>query len=87
MDCESVSPSTFQFSEYNPVRVDVASLFTNDQFDLTFNVLEHYIQNHNINLTISFSTIYKLINLTLNQAYFKFHKFFKQNSGLSMGSR
>lgn len=77
----------YQLSNYNIVSFDVTSLFTNVPIDYTLMLLEQYIIQHNIKFTIPFDIIKKLVNLTLDHAYFQFeNNYFKQNSGLSMGS-
>lgn len=74
-------------SNFNPVSFDVISLFTNVPVPFTLQLLENYINEHNIQLILPFNTIKQLIQLTLDHAYFKFYnQYYKQTSGLSMGS-
>lgn len=81
------SIKNINFSQYNPVSFDVVSLFTNVPVLFTLELLETYLVENNINLILPFQTFKKLILLTLDHAYFKFHNsYYKQISGLSMGS-
>lgn len=62
-------------------------MFTNVPVDFTLNLLQRYLIEKPINFNLPFSKIKQLIYLTLDNAYFNFEdKYYKQISGLSMGS-
>lgn len=75
------------FTNLLPVSFDVISLFTNVPVNFTLNLLESFLNENNINLPLPFTIFKQLILLTLDHSFFKFNtSFFKQISGLSMGS-